>query len=443
MLEKSVQKVRKYCIITKNKINEDNLEKLKKLKTILRSGNFLISKHIVERLCMYNYSKKSLDNKGNNDYINELFVNNLYNFFPRRIIVAKNKQKLKKGNIQKNINKTFKTLKENEYIYFNKYTFNFLIIDIDNKKNNINTIINILDDNFIAPPTWIIETNSGYQVGFLLEKPFNLYNNALSKRDKKALEYALYVQKKVLFLLGGDFNANRLQGFWKNPMGQDYTKFKFFYNFRNVFNLSDFDIYLPFFENYNTITDNKGNPGGDFHYDKEKIKLFVEELILKGNINILSNIDLGFRNSFLWYLGMYMVKHDINWEDKLETYNNNLKNPIKDNEMGNIKKSIKQYTLQGKNFVGLGSYENWTPELKRQYSKNYKKKKGITKLHNEERVAINKQKIRSAILRLYNKNEKLTNENIAKEAKLGLTTTKKYKKQLIEEDEKIALFFKK
>ena len=399
-----------------------------------------------ERELMYEYNY-------NKNYTNKkIFINNLkknillnlfYDRFPQKLTVASNKTNLKKGKLLKNIKKEKEVFFNNEYIYYNKYTYNFFILDIDHKNYKINDFITILDQHFIAPPSWIIETKNGYQLGFILEKPFNLYNGKLTNSDIKAIKYTKYLLKKMLFLFQGDFNTIRLSGFWKNPIGVDLNKFKLFVNNKNYFNLSDFDIYLEVFDNIEKkeINKKKGNEGGFFHKEKHKIKYFVEELV-KGNLNILKEIKKGFRNSFIWYLGMYLIKNDSDWENKLNTYNINLKEPLEDKEMENIKKSIIKYTKENKNFVGLGSYELWTPELKNMYIKQYQKKKGIIKYHRDELKEINKTKVLQAIYKLKEENKKLSVRKIAELCKLGKSTVAKYVKEL-KEDPRFSVLFEK
>jgi len=389
----------------------------------------------------YNYNKK-FDFLKYIDYKKTKLLKLFFNKLPSKLTMSKNKSTLKKGKLLKNIDKNKENLFSNEYLYFNKYTFNFFILDVDHKNYKINDFINILNDNFIAPPNWIVETKNGYQLGFILEKPFNLYEKKLSEKDKQLKKYTLYLQKKMLFLLGGDFNACRLQGFWKNPLGMNLKKYKCYVNDKNFFNLSDFDIYLPGFEKYEFNKNKKGNLNGDFHHDKEKIKYYINELY-KGNLDILKKVKIGYRNSFLWYLGMILIKHEKeDWENKLHFYNNNLPQPLKGNEMENIKSSIIKYTRNNRNFVGLGSYEMWTKKMKNLYMKNYLKKKGIVKYSNEERKEINKNKVLKTIYKLRKNNEKPSIRKISKLCGLSKNTVNKYVKEL-KEDPKFKVLFEK
>jgi len=405
-------------------------------------------KKVPERELMYkyNYNKKFVEKK--------IFINNLkkqilldlfYSRFPKTLIVSKTKNYLKKGKLLKNAIKNKNMFFNNEYIYYNQYTFNFFILDVDHKNYKINDFITILDQHFIAAPNWIVETRGGYQLGFILEKPFNLDSKHLSESDKRAIKYTKYLLKKMLYLFGGDFNTVRLQGFWKNPLGVNLDKYRLFVNNKNYFNLSDFDIYLPAFDEIQKKVfkeKKKGNEGGDFHHDKIKIKYFVEEVV-SGNLNILKSIDIGYRNAFLWYTGMYLIKIDPNWEERLNTYNINLKKPINNTELDGIKRSIKNYTREKKNWITLGKYELWTPELKSMYINNYRKKKGIIKHHRYELKEINKNKVLQAIYKLRGEGKKLTNKNISEYSKLGLTTVKKYKKELKKDPRFSCLFEKK
>jgi len=392
-------------------------------------------------MIQYNYNKNYTNKK---IFINNLKKNILFNLFysrfPSNLIVSKTKSSLKKGKLLKNIDKKEEIFFNNQYIYYNQYTFNFFILDIDHKNYTINDFINILDDNFISPPSWIVETNGGYQMGFILEKPFNLNEKYLSKRDETLIKYTKYLLKKMLNLFQGDFNTIRLQGFWKNPIGVN-KKYKLFVNKNNFFNLSDFDIYSPIFDEIQKKENKKGNEGGNFHSERETIKYLVKELV-KGNLNILKNIKEGYRNSFIWYLGMYLIKHDEDWEEKLNTYNINIKEPLKRIEMESIKRSIKNYTKKKKNFVNLGNYELWTPELKNIYIKNYQKKKGIIKHHRDEQKEFNKNKVLQSIYKLRSEGKKISIRKVSVECGLNKNTVNKYFK-LLKQDEKFKVLFEK
>jgi hypothetical protein len=309
------------------------------------------------------------------------------------------------------------------------------------RDSNINDFINILNDNFIAPPSWIVETNNGFQLGFILKKPFNLNDKYLSESDKKAIKYAKYLQQKMLMLFDGDPAANRLKGWWKNPIGMS-EKYKLYFNNKHFFNLSDFDIILQGIEEYELKNNNKGNTGGDFHNkEKQKIIMLATKLF-KGDLNILNQINEGIRNSFIWYIGMDLSKKIKEWESFLYFYNNKLNKPLKEIEMENIIKSIKKYNREGKNKVCIGGYNNWTKELKREYIKTYRIKKGLVKGTRKQQKQTYKNKIIQAIYKIIEKNEKLTNKNIADTAKVSIKTVIRHKKELLKINHFAQLFKK-
>ncbi len=373
------------------------------------------------------------------DFRKEILLQLFLKNFPKKFQVAETKKKLKQGKVFYTF-KSPKTFLKNEYVYYNKFTFNFLIIDIDTKIRGIREIIELLDEHFIAPPTWICETTNGYQVAFALEKPFLINSETLSEKDKILKKYAANMLKNMHELLGGDPESLRLQGFYKNPIYLNLDKFKLFVT-QNKFNLSDFDIILP--KKNKLISKNKkapnaGNAGGDFHKNPQEIKILAQEFLCNFNLNILNQINIGERNSFLWYIGMFLSKETDDWIDRLYIYNLNLKEPIKEEELSHIIKSIENYNRQNKNFVG--GYNTFTKENKNNYMKEYRLKKGIHKQTREQQKEENKTKVIKAIYELKSKKEKLTIRNIAKQAKLSKNVTNKYVKEL-KEDSKFKVLF--
>jgi hypothetical protein len=418
---------------------------------------------------MYNYNKNLNLFKFFNKLIEEsedkkliyrklILLNFIYDFFPSTLKIAKNKKELKKGHL-KRIKKEPEIFFNNEFIYFNEEVFRFLIIDIDHKKRGINKILEILNEKFIIP-NWIIETTKGFQIAFIIDKPFItkeeyqstskiiIKNNEVIKKwgDRDIAKYALFVLKKLSILLDGDPNAIRLKGFFRNPIGQANNKKLFFYTSRKYL-ISELDFYAPDIEK--KIKKEKkpnGNPGGNFTSNinnKITIKTVAYNL-LQGNLNYLNYITIGKRNSFLWYYGMYLSKIDPDWENRLDFYNNNLNNPLGADEMDSIKKSIKNYNSKNKNFINLGGYNLWTNKLKSLYMKEYRKRKGITEATREEKKEMNKTKILQAIYK-YKKENSGKVPSIRKLAKiLGMSknTINKYIKEL-KKDPKYAPVFNK
>ena len=327
---------------------------------------------------------------------------------------------------------------EKKFIFYNSQVVKYLIIDIDDKKtfSNKYEIIEFLNDYNIIP-SYVLDSSKGYHVGFILKK-------SIPYENKKAVDFARDTLKKLSLLLGGDSNALRLKGRFRNPLLHDtfYTNFEY--------DLIDIIDNIPGYI-LNDITINN-NENKKVHKEIEKLK----ELILKvfNNINYIKNVKIGYRNSFLWYLGMIIAKNFQHLptpmklkefekiEKQIHFYNNNLKEPLDKKEVNNIINSIKKYYMKGKIMVGLGSYNNWTPEMKNTYIKNYRKKKGIIKNSNEERKEINKNKVLQSIYKLKKSGEKISMRNIQKKCGLSLRTIKKYVDEL-KEDKKFTCLFEK
>ncbi len=357
------------------------------------------------------------------------FLNNFINGLPKYFDAVDRK------NGKKCIVKKEEGIKK-KFIFYNSQVVKFLIVDIDNKntfKNKYEIIEFLSDYNII--PSWVLDSKKGYHIGFILKNPIP-YNN------KKAVEYARDTLKKLSLLLGGDSSALRLKGRFRNPLLHDtfYTDI--------TYDLIDISDNIPYYI-LNEITI-QHNENKKVHKNITELK----ELILKvlNNINYIKNVGVGYRNSFLWYLSMIIAKNfqDLptpmklkefeKIEEQIYFYNNNLNEPLDKKEVNNIINSVKKYFLKGKIMVGLGSYNNWTREMKKLYIRNYRKEKGLVKQHREEKKEINKNKVLQSIYKLKQNNEKITMRNIQKNCELSLRTIKKYVDELKNDPKFSSLF---
>ncbi len=357
------------------------------------------------------------------------FLNNFINGLPK-YFDAVNRKNGKKNIIEKN-----EGIKK-KFIFFNSQVVKFLIVDIDDKKtfNNKYEIIEFLNDYNIIP-SYVLDSSKGYHVGFILKK-------SIPYENKKAVDFARDTLKKLSLLLGGDSNALRLKGRFRNPLLHNtyYTDLKY--------DLIDLIDNIPEYILNDIIINHNSNK--KVHGNITELK----ELILKvlNNINYIKNIEVGYRNSFLWYTGMMIAKNFQHLptpmklkefekiEEQIHFYNNNLKNKLEDEEVKNIIESIKKYYMKGKIMVGLGSYNQWTPEMKKIYIKKYRKEKGITKHSNNERKEINKNKVLQSIYKLKQNGEKISIRKIAEVSKLGKTTVNRYVKELKKDPKFSSLF---
>jgi hypothetical protein len=389
----------------------------------------------------YNYNKKIKNIKlfDKEEYKKLTLLNYIIDLFPKTLLVSETKTTLKNKGI-KRVKKNIDIFFKNEFIYFNEEVCNFIIIDIDHKKYSIyNFLMELRDYNII--PNWIVETTKGYQLGWILDRPFVVKKEFQSEKDKKLESYSLYIQKCLSYHFEGDENSFRIKGVFRNPIGQSNKKLYFNVNYK--YQLNELDVfYLP-----TQTLQKKGNFGGNFHKnDKEiiNIKTIIIKL-LNGELSFLNNVKIGQRNSFIWYLGMYLSKTNKNdWENRLDFYNSNLIQPLKENEMENIKKSIKKYNKEKKNFITIGGYNSWTKEMKNIYQKEYQKKKGIVKYSREERKEVYKNKILNTIIKYKKENNKVPSiRKISNISKISKNTVNKYVKELKSNKEYNYLFEKK
>ena len=312
-----------------------------------------------------------------------------------------------------------------KFIFFNSKVVKFLIIDIDDKNtfNNMYEIYEFLADYNIIP-TYILTTDKGYHVGYMLKNPIP-YNNI------KAVNFAKDTLKKLSLLLGGDSNALRLKGRFRNPLLHNtyYTCLEY--------DLIDIIDNIP---QYIIDINIQHNENKKVHKNIFELKKLVLKVL--NNINYIKNIKKGYRNAFLWLLGMIIAKNFqhlptakkiIEFEkikEQIYFYNNNLTEPLSEKEVKSITESVKKYYMKGLIMVGLGSYNNWTKEMKKMYMKNYKKQKGIIKEHREEKKEINKNKVLQAIYKLKKDNKKITTRGIAEVCGLSKSTVANYIKEL-------------
>ena len=380
------------------------------------------------------YYNKKFDLKKHFNILNYYhldFLNNFVSGLPKYFDAVDRK------NGKKNIVKKEDGIKK-KFIFYNSQVIKFLIIDIDDKKtfSNKYEIIEFLSDYNIIP-SWVLDSKKGYHIGFILK-------NAIPFENKKAVNFARDTLKKLSLLLGGDQFALRLKGRFRNPLLHNtfYTDFEY--------DLIDIIDNIPGYI-LNDITINN-NENKKVHKEIEKLK----ELILKvfNNINYIKNVKIGYRNSFLWYLGMIIAKNFQHLptpmklkefekiEEQIHFYNNNLKEPLNRGEIESIINSVKKYYLKREIMVGLGSYNQWTREMKNIYMKNYRKQKKLVKNTNEERKEINKNKVLQSIYKLKKDGKKPSMRNIQKECGLGLGTIQKYVKEL-KNDPKFSSLFEK
>jgi ACT domain-containing protein len=376
-----------------------------------------------------NYNIKSLNKKQN------LIYNFLINRLPAAIRAFK-----RKSFKSKKTKPTQDSLITAKFIEYNKQVCNFIIVDIDNRNLKISKIYEILND-YNIPFTWLLYTDKGYHIAWALKHPFALNSKYQSESDKKAEKYAKYIQKKLIYLLGGDPAAARLKGIWRNPITHNSI-----FHINNTYELDELDIYLHELDAQDIKAKKQKKGAEAFHTDPLFIKKIAAEVL--ENPLKLQEIDQGIRNSLIWYLGMLIAKPFQNLEksEKIATwhtqilnqinfYNSNLKNPLTTKELKEITQSIFKYYIQKKIRVSLGNYTEWNKTTKNEYMKQYRIKKGIHKQTREKQKNTNFKKVENAIQTTSTITEAINKSGLSKR------TFYKYYNQLKEKEK--SLYFNK
>jgi len=380
-----------------------------------------------------NYIKKNLLNQDNNKNFDKKTAF-LLKKLPSYLRAFKTKGKF-------NRKKRFpaeKALKEFKFIEFNAQTANFLIVDIDHKNLTPQEIFEILKERNILP-TYIVYTDRGYQIGWALEHPFVLNPEYQSPLDVKLEKYARYILKKLTYILKGDFAAVRLKGIWRNPLT---NRSKIYHS--KAYLLNELDIYVKAIDDGIKSSENAAG----FHTEGDGIKNKVAKILI--DRTRIDEVEIGERNSVLWYLGMFMAKEiskneSLNQNEKrnavlkivkkeLLVLNSLLRNPLSKKEVLGIHKSVKRYFDEDRLFVSFGKYENWSSEVKRKYMKLYRRKKGVTKFSRTEIKKSNLKKV------LYAVSESKNIKEAIEKAKMAKSTFYKYLNALKEKRKLLFLF---
>lgn len=240
------------------------------------------------------------------------------------------------GNIVKlNSNIALESFK---FINFNsKEQISILVFDMD-KYGDATALEHFKDiDGFLyyiveiigLEPTYICQTQKGFQFGYHLK-------NHIFTHQKNVVKYARAIKQTITKKALLDAKAsNRLYGVWRNPL-----KNKSYYSEQLNYELGDFKHLLP---------------KRDFSkYQKRK------------NNFIKTNLEEGNRNDGLFINGMRYAKNQTNLStdelfDFLSNINNQIQEPLKDEEVLKISNSVYHYwenNLINKSFGEILTTEN-------------------------------------------------------------------------------------
>jgi len=228
------------------------------------------------------------------------------------------------------------------FLDYNRMGLHALIFDLDYKITNQGLYKKIMSK-IKVEPTWILQTDKGAQVGFILKRNV-IYEKDEKKKIKptKALDKAKEIKKRVTELLGGDDKgSNRLWGFWRNPLMHDYMY---------IGNKCEFSDFYPIMNNY------KKSRSVNQQFKADVVKRQIKERRFK--------YKLGSRNDYLFRSIMRMSKnqewgknentvyHFLVKLNKEESRKANIEE-LPDNELRNTAKQVAIYNRENKNFFGV------------------------------------------------------------------------------------------
>ena len=190
--------------IDNNYINE--LLEIKKEITYLPNGEIL-ERYVTD-----------IDIEDSDDYFYDKETKKLFDFHK---LLAKKlyTEKIQSCNSKKELNYFIKPkdvmigLHDKFLRYGNKSATPFIIIDIDNVKIDFNTYVDRVNKILNGyTPNWILKSDKGYHIAYILDKPVFLNNINDTKKLKE-------IKNMLTKLLTADSSGSiRTIGYWRNPL---------------------------------------------------------------------------------------------------------------------------------------------------------------------------------------------------------------------------------
>lgn len=249
-------------------------------------------------------------------------------------------------NVGSNYFETFKALQYPFISYGTKKAVQVLMFDDDSKKySNIEEYGSILSSKLGFRPTFITETQRGYQFGIILKHPVFRYHKNSSTYTQ---EYILLkeLKKSITELLDCDiFGSHRVIGVWRNPLSH-----KFIYTSKKYLFSSLCDIVLKTnvkkrVQKNHTQTKHSSLATNSISPSNIKMKLGENTKIAK---TIKKGFFEGNRNNYLFAVGFKIVFEDrsrlATIENELLQINSSHVKPLQQNEVINIAKSVFKYS---------------------------------------------------------------------------------------------------
>ena len=306
-------------------------------------------------------------------------------------------------------------LNKSKWLKFNTKATKFLIFDIDGtnmrdfvEKPVFSEKCRISDFLLSLPPTWIISTDSGVQVGYALK-------DAIPRNPTlKTKKWLTAIKKRIIEVFGADERGSvRNSGIWRNPLNHDGR-----INLNFEYALSELA-------------------------DAFKVKRWSDrsKVAQIASAKPVSGFVGGNRNVALYWKAVYQINKfpesysENSLGDWAVMVNASQENPLSESEAHKTGRSAwRQYFIYGKRLGGKGKFD--FKEWKKAHNENYYKtkvRKKDTKTRNEnakeqslKRAFSKKEKVFKAIEELKRKGIRLSKRKIAEAACVSDRTALKY-----------------
>ena len=231
----------------------------------------------------------------------------------------------------------------NKFIrYGTKKAVQVVMFDHDNIAMSLEDYAKWLESKLAIKPTFITQTDKGFQFGFILHNP--VFKFTWDKEMNPEYAKLKKLKQEITALIGGDIaGSHRLIGIWRNPLAHKFIFNDKKYSLQTLIEKTPSFDFLELIYNFEFATTTQKTPPPKQPNIKMKltkkgtIKNWIEAGFYKGN-----------RNNFLFATGFQIVFEDrstvYSIEQTLLQINASHPNPLTQNEVKDIAKSILQFS---------------------------------------------------------------------------------------------------
>jgi len=356
-------------------------------------------------------------------------------------ILLKNAPETIRGGQDKEVygtqHKTLHALKKFNYIQFNTQDrLNWLIFDLDVVPVQVKNI----DDmrayiSFVwelEEPTYILKTDKGYHIAYLLEW------GVLTKENPKALIKYEHIRNAIGQIMGMDQNARRSHGIWRNPLkhehyysGIEYSLDDLIFEYKDLVNPNHPDYYIRQEQKaLNEIVRDKTKSLNE--QSKFTVKMLMAKVLRSSTANEKIIVN-GFRKSTIFQLVMLSAKkkETVTEQKLLDSaikYNQYVYEPLNQSELRNIAKSVQKYHAENKIYVVNPTYikDRGVMDLDYKQPLEHRQKQGAEYTH-AKRKERTKIRIQVAIKTLHTARKSVNKTTVAKEAGISTRTVQNHR----------------